>query len=85
MKNLIAAASCWLLRKDFSVMDVLYASLAALTASDYGFWSAELLTATIVIFVFHYLFCRLTVKIRISHQIRRILKPSKALDRKNAN
>lgn len=83
MKNLLAVASCWLLKKDFSVMDVFYASLAALTAADYGFWSVEFLMATVAILVFHYLFCLITARIRFEYQIKRILKMSADLDKKN--
>lgn len=85
MKKLIAVASCWLLKKDFSVMDVFYASLSALTAADYGFWSVEFLMATVAILVFHYLFYLLTFRIRLNYQIKRILKISADLDKKNAN
>ncbi|MDP5205460.1 hypothetical protein ORI99_00145 [Alishewanella sp. SMS9] len=85
MKKLIAVASYWLLRKDFSGMDVFYASIAALTANDYGFWSAEFFIATMVILSFHYLFCLLTSRIRFNYQIKRTLKMLADLDKKNVN
>ena len=72
LKNKFAALSCWMLRDQFSPLDVIYVVFIGLAYRDFGLISPQLLTMLMIILCFHFLFRKITASIRLSYVMSRL-------------
>lgn len=74
IKNKLAAVSCWLLREQYTPLDLLYILFIGLAYRDFGLLSVEILMTVMVISSFHFLFRKVTASMRIAYLLVKIEK-----------
>lgn len=74
INNKMAALCCWLLKEQFSPLDLLYAIFVGLAYRDFGFFSFEVFMMLIFILSFHFIFRKATASMRLAYLLRKVEK-----------
>ena len=81
IKNKLAAVSCWLLREQYTPLELLYILFIGLAYRDFGLLSVELLMTVAIIASFNFLFRKITASMRIAYLLVKIEKYCKGIEK----